>query len=148
MKKLIAILIMTLMAFSCKMEEIKPATVETPPKTYTYTASVLTGRDSGTKAVGDTLIIRVNGKIIVSKTGNSIPEYLNFTVNTGDQLSIYMNPGTLYYPHYNPATDNWEDNILDFCTLEATFSGGYYNPYIKFACRCIGKYDGTVKEYK
>lgn len=135
MKKIILFCLIGLA--SCKKVDIetgKPDPVKTPA--YIYTATLFTNRNAESKAVKDSLIVTVNGKVIVNRNGN-IPASTTITLTTGDNLKIRYNPGIVLYG---------SDYITEENTFEALFTGGYKNPNIKFACRCVGAYEGKIKE--
>lgn len=111
----IAIAFLTVLAIallsSCKKSTVQPNPTPQPTPVYSYTASVILSNDT-TVAYGDTLIIKVNEKVIINKGHRQIPSSIeNIQLKTGDKLYIRYNPGNIYWPHYDSVKMQWIDYI-------------------------------------
>jgi hypothetical protein len=105
-----------------------------PPVTYNYILSMI--NDKTDETVGDTLIIKINDVIKLNSTGAAIPKATDFKCKSGDKVYVYHNPGKVLY------ANSW---IVQSNKLILYPDGGVMGPISFNGCRCIGKYEGTLK---
>ncbi|HRH11488.1 MAG TPA: hypothetical protein PLU73_08225 [Bacteroidia bacterium] len=133
-------LLALVIAIACKKKSDNPPPDEAPaPKraTISYYLSVIPRAENKTNK--DTLIIKVNGAAIITSKGSVADAYPAYPVKTGDQVSIYYNPGKIVTTNSVTLID---DNGL---LLSLDYDINNNKKLKEYSCRCIANEIVTVE---
>jgi hypothetical protein len=138
MKKAILFILVIALVQGCKKTDTSNQVLApengAPPVTYNYNLSMI--NDKSDETIDDTLIIKINDKVVLSSRGAAIPKATEFKCKSGDKLNVYHNPGRVQY------ANKW---IIQSNKLILYPDGGVMGPISFDGCRCIGKYEGSLK---
>ncbi|MBK9283993.1 MAG: hypothetical protein IPM51_06685 [Sphingobacteriaceae bacterium] len=139
-KQNILILFVILAVFACKKKIDDPAPAEAAEpsrEVIEYWLSVIPRAEN--KINKDTLIIKINGTEVISAKGSVADVYPVKKVKTGDQVSIYYNPGKVVTTNSVTLID---DNGL---LLMLDYSVNNNKKLKEYSCRCIANEVLTIE---
>lgn len=140
MKQIALIMMAVLFTVACKKKTDNPPPDEAPaPKraSIDYWLSVIPRAENKTNK--DTLIIKLNGSAIITSKGSVADAYPVVKVKTGDQISIYYNPGKVVTTNSVTLID---DNGL---LLSLDYDVNNNKKLKEYSCRCIANEIVTVE---
>ena len=133
-------LVAVLVIVACKKKRDDPPPAEPAEPTrevIDYWLSVIPRAENKTNK--DTLIIKINGTAVISAKGSVADVYPVQKVKTGDQVSIYYNPGKVVTTNSITLID---DNGL---LLMLDYSVNNNKKLKEYSCRCIANEVVTVE---
>lgn len=133
-------LLAVILAAACHKKSDNPPADEAPPAkraTISYYMSVIPRAENKTNK--DTLIIKVNGVAVITSKGSVADAYPAQPVKTGDQISIYYNPGKIVTTNSVTLID---DNGL---LLSLDYDVNNNKKLKEYSCRCIANEIITVE---